>query len=63
MVGEVLYNGMACEEGSIVENNVHFIDNPEMSQLVLTESAASCMLNQLAKSNLGKLDLNEERFN
>ena len=33
-----------------------------MSQLVLTESAATCMANQLAQSDIGKINLNSARW-
>lgn len=29
----------------------------------MSESAASCILNQFARSNIGVIDLNEKRFN
>ena len=32
------------------------------SQIVVSQSAASCMLNAVAKSSLGNLDLNEKRI-
>ena len=40
-----------------------FMNNQQFSQLVISESAFTCMLNQFAKSKLGVLDLNEERIN
>lgn len=39
------------------------INSHELSQVVLTESAATCMLNQISKSPLGNLWFNENKFN
>jgi len=39
------------------------MDDQEFSQLVISESAATCGLNNIAKSPIGKLDLNEDRMN
>lgn len=39
------------------------MNSHDMSQIVITESAFSCMLNQIARSNIGKLSFNEKKFN
>ena len=44
LVGETWYQDRGCPS-PLAENNIHFINNHEMSQIVITESAFSCMLN------------------
>ena len=62
VIGELLYQGEGC--GSmIVDNNIHFINSQDQSQLVIGESAMSCIANQVMKSDLGKLHFNEDKFN
>jgi|DEB0MinimDraft_12_1074336.scaffolds.fasta_scaffold27857_1 hypothetical protein len=60
--GELFFNGEGCPN-TIVDNNVHFINSHELSQVVLTESAATCWLNRIAASDVGKLTINEDRWN
>jgi len=58
-LGEMIYNGQGCE----LENDpMDFLDE-QMSQLVISESAMTCILNQYAKSPIGYFNLNEERWN
>jgi len=40
-----------------------FVSSSTFSQLVVSESAASCWMNQWAKSSIGKFDLDETRIN
>jgi hypothetical protein len=42
---------------------MEFIVDDSFSQIVVSESAASCILNQISRSKIGTLDLNEERMN
>lgn len=53
----------SCESVGFANNNIHFYNNDQVSQLVITESAASCALNQLAKSPIGHLEFNNEKWN
>lgn len=40
-----------------------FMDATTFSQLVISETAASCALNNIAKTPVGKLYFNEEKMN
>jgi len=40
-----------------------FLGDTSDSQLIVSESAMTCILNQYAKSRIGVFDLNEERWN
>lgn len=60
--GETFYQGEGCS-GLQDNGYMGFKESTEKSQLVISESAANCMLNQWARSHLGVIDLNEERFN
>lgn len=62
VLGELSYEGDACA-GMIKDNNIHFINSQEQSQLVLGESTANCIAMQVMKSDLGKLHFNTEKFN
>lgn len=61
-LGELIHNNENCGE-TIVDNNIHFYDLKDQSQLVIGESAFTCIANQWAKSDLGKLHVNEKAFN
>lgn len=61
IVGILQYNGEGC---TLEPTKLDFKqDATQYSQFVISESALACMLNQVAKSKIGKLDLNESRFN
>ena len=60
LVGDLLYHGESC---SFEAAPMNFMDNSKYSQLVISEAALECYLSQLAKSNIGKISLNEDRFN
>lgn len=62
LLGETIFNGENCKD-TIVDNNLHFLSGSDHSQLVIGESALTCMANQWAKSPIGKLHLNEHQFN
>lgn len=40
-----------------------FVNSATFSQLVVSESAASCWMNQWAASSIGKFDLDDEKVN
>jgi hypothetical protein len=61
MSGELLYKGEDCD---IEPDNIDFIeDSHTASQVVISESAASCFASQLAKSRIGKVKLNKDLSN
>jgi hypothetical protein len=59
-LGEILYGGQGCD---LEPDFFDFMDDQEFSQLVISESATTCGLNNIARSPIGKLDLNEQRLN
>lgn len=61
-IGEIIHNNENCGD-MIVDNNIHFYNLQDVSQLVVGESAATCLVTQWAKSDLGKLHINEDKFN
>jgi hypothetical protein len=61
-LGELIHNNENCGD-MIVDNNIHFYNVQDQSQLVVGESAATCLVTQWAKSDLGQLYINEEKFN
>ena len=61
-LGELIHNNENCGD-TIVDNNIHFYNLQDQSQLVIGESAFQCIANQWAKSDLGKLHINEQKFN
>jgi short subunit fatty acids transporter len=61
IVGDLKYNEDGCSSNQPTPLN--FMNSEQFSQLVISESALACMMNQIAKSKIGKLDLNEQRFN
>jgi hypothetical protein len=60
--GELNYRGNTCGD-QIQPQSMKMIDNTELSQVVISSSAASCFINQYAKSDLAKINVNEERWN
>jgi hypothetical protein len=60
MVGEFLYGDYSCD---LAPDDFEFLNDVVYSQLVMTESAASCMCNAVAESPIGKLNLNQEKTN
>ena len=65
MVGAFDYSGSeeTCESIGFANNNIHFYNNDQVSQLVLTDSAATCAANQLAKSPIGQIQFNSAKWN
>ena len=56
--GELLYAGNGCE---MAADNLEFsVAGSTMSQLVISESAATCIANNVAKSHLGHIVLNSQ---
>ena len=62
MHGDLKYRGQGCGS-AIVPQAMGFYDNTDLSQVVVSSSAASCWLNQYARSDVGKLNLDEKRWN
>lgn len=61
MVGELSYDGMGCE---IEPEPMDFSgDDSAYSQLVISDSAASCMAKVIGRSPIGKIELDENRLN
>ena len=65
MVGELSYDGRGCE---ILSDPMEFVedtglDETKYSQLVISESAASCMAKVISRSPIGNLVLDESRMN
>lgn len=59
--GAVTYKGWKCEP---FKNDAPFlIDVHDHSQVVITQEAASCMANQFANSDIGKVFFNSNTFN
>lgn len=53
-----MYAGNGCE---IAADNLEFsVAGSQMSQLVISESAATCIANNVAKSHLGHIVLNSQ---
>lgn len=61
-VGDWMYDNQRCTT-PIVDNNLHFYNSQDYSQLVIGESAASCMISQIAASPLLQLSINTQKFN
>merc|ERR1711934_1898 len=56
--GELIYAGNNC---TLEADNLEFsASGATMSQLVVSESAASCILNNMARSRLGHITLNSQ---
>ena len=55
-VGDIIYDG---DEGCFIEHDyMDFKQGDVFSQFVLSESAATCMANQIAKSKIGHIEMN-----
>jgi hypothetical protein len=62
MLGEIYRKGDdGC--GELEADEFDFLGNTSISQVVITQAAASCILNSVAKSRIGEINLNEERLN
>lgn len=61
MEGQLSYEGMGCE---INAEPMEFVgDDSAYSQLVISDSAASCMAKTIARSPIGRIELDETRIN
>ena len=60
-VGEITKPGESC--GLLESDQFDFLGTEVMSQAVMTEAALSCALNSMANSEIGYVNLNEERLN
>ena len=61
-LGEMIYDNDHCHD-TIVDNNIHFYDLLDQSQVVFGESATTCIVNQMAKTDLLKLKIDSKKFN
>jgi len=57
MIGELMFDNKTCGV-NFKEVPMTFLDEDKFSQLIMTESAISCMANSLGHSNHGKIDWN-----
>merc|ERR1711907_596999 len=56
--GEMIYGGNNC---TLEADNLEFsVAGSTMSQIVISESAASCIANNVARSHLGHITLNQQ---
>lgn len=62
LLGELRHYEEDCGD-MIVDNNIHFYDLHDQSQWVIGESAMSCIATQLMKSEIGKIDVTQDKFN
>ena len=60
MTGEILYKDYKCE---LAPDSFEFLHDAVYSQMVMTESAASCMMNSIAASPIGKITLDQDKTN
>lgn len=60
IVGEVMYGYSAC---ALEPANFDFMQAEVYSQVVMTESAASCFFNSVAASPIGRFNLNQNKTN
>jgi len=63
MTGELSYDGIGCEIEADPMDFVTSKNDAVYSQLVISESAASCIAKSMSRSNIGTLDLDESRMN
>ena len=60
VMGEVMWNGYGC---ALEHNEFDFMQDDTFSQIVITESAATCAITNLAFSPIGQLHFNENKLN
>jgi hypothetical protein len=63
ITGELIWRGWEGCPGVIKDDGLSFFKSTELSQLVVTQSEMTCIMNKMARSDLGILDLNEKRWN
>ena len=61
-LGELNY-GLHRDECTMEPDYMDFINSATFSQLVVSESAASCFMNSWARSHVGKFNLDEDKIN
>lgn len=61
-LGELNY-GVSRDQCTMEPEYMDFVNSATFSQLVISESAASCFMNSWAKSHIGKFDLTEDKLN
>lgn len=62
IVGDLMWAGNSYQQCNIQHEKFDFMDKKAHSQLVVTQSAASCLMNSLGASEIGHLDFNERRL-
>lgn len=60
-IGDLLFDGKSCGV-NFKEVPLSFIEDDRYTQLVMTESALSCIANSIAASNHGTIDWNQQRL-
>ena len=60
MAGDLFYNGKGCQ---LTADFLSFDEGDVDSQIVVSESAATCWANQIAKSNIGHVTFDQDRIN
>ena len=58
--GDHGFNAAAC---NLEPDYMSFMNSETFSQLVFSESAASCMLNSFSQAQIGRIHLNEDKIN
>lgn len=59
-IGDMYYKDSTC---SLDSTDMDFMGDNTDSQIVISQSALTCMLNQIAKSNIGRIHVNTHSFN
>ena len=58
LAGDIIYNESGC---ALSPDHLEFLDVAEKSQIVISESTASCFANQIAQSDIGLIKLDAEK--
>ena len=58
LTGDFLFEGKGC---ALTPSSIDFLD-ANYSQIVVSESSATCFANQIARSNLGQIILDKNRL-
>lgn len=58
-LGELTYDGSTCE---IESDDMNFMNGNTFSQLVVSESAATCALNSISNSPIGEIHLDSNKI-
>lgn len=60
ILGELIHNNYECV---LEADDMGFVNNNVFSQLVVSESAATCIANSMARSRIGRVYLTEDKIN